>query len=74
MTSKATKLPKVVIFSAHAENVAPVLHALGHPLTLNPVPASMVLVNFYKSKSRKDIDPRKYWVEGTYLPNARETD
>ena len=41
-------MPKFVLFSAHAETVAPILHAFNHPLLLTPDPASMVLVNYYE--------------------------
>jgi len=40
-------VPKFALYSAHAETVAPMLHAWLDPQTLNPPPASMILFNYY---------------------------
>ena len=43
-----TSMPKFVLYSAHAETMAPILHALQHPQLVTPPPASMVLINYYQ--------------------------
>lgn len=49
MTGEAKTMPKFVFYSAHAETVAPILHAFDSPTLLTPDPASMVLVHYYQN-------------------------
>lgn len=41
-------MPKFVLYSAHAETVAPILHAFDSPLLLTPEPAAMVMALYYE--------------------------
>lgn len=43
-----TVVPKFVLYSAHAETVAPILHAFDSPLLLTPEPAAIVMVLYYE--------------------------
>lgn len=44
-----TTFPKFILYSTHAEEVAPLLHALDNPLLLDPPPASAVYVEYFES-------------------------
>ena len=69
MNWKAYTMPKFVIYSSHAEMVAPLLRAFNLWPILSPDPASMVLVNFYEIECA-EMDPcSQYQVEGVYIPH-----
>lgn len=74
--TSTTAMPKFVFFSAHAETIAPILHAFEAPLVLNPDPASMVLVNFYAVQQAceadsEDCNEEQIQVEIKYVPHLR---
>ena len=65
-------MPKFVLYSAHAETVAPIIRAFNFWPLLTPDPASMVLVNFYEQACPEDIDQTScIQVEGVYVPHWR---
>lgn len=78
MTGDATAMPKFVLYSAHAETIAPILHAFESPLLLNPTPASMVLVNFYADQHEGELSEteaaEQIHVEIEYVPQLRLSD
>ena len=49
-------MPKFVLLSNHAENIASILHAFDSPMFLSPEPSYMILVNFYLDTSSYDVD------------------
>ena len=60
-------MPKFILYSAHAETVAPILHAFDSALLETPQPAAMVFVNFYENSELLSLDDR-YKVEITLVP------
>ena len=70
-STDATSMPKFVLYSAHAETVAPILHALKHPLLLNPEPSAMVLVNYYGCRTCSTLDEDRTFVEVSFSPQYR---
>ena len=71
-TGEATAMPKFVLYSAHAETVAPILHALQNPQLVTPPPASMVLVNYYlDTECAASTDDDCLRVVGSYVPHLR---
>ena len=65
--SDSTPMPKFILYSAHAETVAPILHAFDSPLLETPQPAAMVFVNFYENSELLSLDDR-FKVEITLVP------
>lgn len=63
--AKAKTMPKFVIYSGHAETMAPILRAFDFPTLLNPEPASMLLVHYYQNTDGR-ID-----VVIDYVPHLR---
>ena len=79
MTGTATAMPKFVLYSGHAETVAPILHAFKSPLLLNPDAGSMVLVNFYVDQhadetEAEEISNNHIHVVIKYVPHLRLSD
>ena len=63
--------PKFVFYSAHAETVAPIQRLFRYPFDMdliNPEPAAMVLVNYWRCDLCHESDPNKYQVSASYVP------
>ena len=52
-----TMFPKFILYSSHAEEIAPLLHVLENPLLVNPAPASAVFVEYFET-SRGELRVR----------------
>lgn len=61
-------MPKFVFFSAHAENLSPLLIALNSSLDMQPPPASAVFFKFYKCESCPEAE--RHQVRVVYAPIA----
>ena len=57
--------PKFILYSSHAEEVAPLLHALENPLLVDPSPASAVFVEYFES-AQGDLRVRVLFNDNTW--------
>ena len=48
-----TTFPKFILYSSHAEEVAPLLHALDNPLLVDPNAASAVYVEYFETANKE---------------------
>ena len=55
-TGDSSPMPKFVLYSAHEENIHPVLVALGVEQLTSAPPASMIVFNFYECTSCEGLD------------------
>lgn len=65
-----TTIPKLIIYSGHASNVAPMMQILLPPQFVNPKASAMIVVNYYKCASCTGDEQNQ--VEISYLDHSTD--